>query len=63
LPFNDPASWSICDLARVHSDCRGFIGGVLQGDYLYLAPFETDAGCHVGMMTRIDISSQTPWSA
>ena len=63
LPFDDPASWSICDLARVHSDCRGFIGGVLQGDYLYLAPFETDAGCQVGMMTRIDLSSQTPWSA
>ncbi|MCX7180151.1 MAG: hypothetical protein NTX56_15760 [Proteobacteria bacterium] len=60
-PFDDPASWSFCDLAEAHPDCRGFIGGVVHGGHLYLPPFETDAGRHSGLAARIDVDQEGIW--
>ena len=60
--FDDPASWSYCDLAQAHPDARGFIGAVATGGHLYLAPFETDAGRHSGVVLRLDLNSpHLPW--
>jgi hypothetical protein len=53
--FDDPASWSMCDLGKVDPACRGFIGGALKDGYLYLAPFEIDAGCHSGLAVRVKL--------
>ncbi|MFA7238805.1 MAG: hypothetical protein WC091_01730 [Sulfuricellaceae bacterium] len=61
-PFDDPASWSICDLVRADPACKGFIGGVQHAGYLYLAPFETDAGCHSGLAVRVKLDEESVWS-
>lgn len=62
--FDDPASWSYCDLAQAHPDARGFIGAVASGGHLYLAPFETDAGRHSGLALRLDLApGRLPWQA
>lgn len=61
-PFGDAASWSICDLGKVDPACRGFIGGVIKDGWLYLAPFETDAGAHSGLAARISLAEQDIWS-
>ena len=60
--FTNPASWSICDLALIHPDLRGFIGGVIDGDWLYLPPFETDAGQHSGLAARVKLDRAEIWS-
>lgn len=60
--FDDPASWSICDIARADPACRGFIGGALHAGHLYLAPFETDAGCHSGLAVRLKLDQENIWS-
>ncbi len=59
--FTDPASWAICDTGRVHPDCRGFMGGVIHDGYLYMPPFEIDAGEHSGLMVRLQLGCETPW--
>ncbi|MBF0468710.1 MAG: hypothetical protein HQK61_07475, partial [Desulfamplus sp.] len=51
----DPSAWTICDAARVHPDCRGLMGGVIHDKYLYMAPFEIDAGEHSGLMVRVNL--------
>lgn len=61
--FDDPASWSICDLGLVDPACRGFIGGALHGSKMYLAPFETDAGCHSGLAACVTLDQDGVWSA
>ncbi|MBF0205220.1 MAG: hypothetical protein HQK67_13195, partial [Desulfamplus sp.] len=61
LEFNNPCAWSICDTARAHPDCRGLMGGVIHGGYLYMAPFETDAGEHSGLMVRLKLEAIEPW--
>ncbi|MBF0099474.1 MAG: hypothetical protein HQK77_01055 [Desulfobacterales bacterium] len=53
--FTDPNSWTILDTAIVNPACRGFIGGVLHNGYLYMAPFEIDAGQHSGLMIRVKL--------
>lgn len=61
--FTQPGSWSICDTARAHVDCRGFISGVVHAGHLYLAPFETDAGQHSGLVLRLNLQQENLWSA
>ncbi len=61
-PFDDRASWSYCDLTQAHADCRGFIGGVVHDGYLYLPPFETDAGQHSGLAVKMALT-QVAWVA
>ena len=61
-PFEDPASWATCDLASHAPEARGFMGAALHGRHLYLAPFETDAGRHSGLVARIDIERTDSWS-
>jgi hypothetical protein len=53
--FHDPASWSYADLTQAHPQARGFIGAVPAHGHLYLAPFETDAGCHSGVALRLNL--------
>ncbi len=59
--FKDPKSWAICDTTRVHPDCRGFMGGVINDGYLYMPPFEIDAGEHSGLMVRLQLNCDIPW--
>lgn len=59
--FDDPASWSSCDLTRAHPQARGFIGAVAVAGQLYLAPFETDAGCHSGVAVRLRLDNEDLW--
>ncbi|WP_281560627.1 hypothetical protein [Thalassomonas sp. RHCl1] len=59
--FDDPDSWSVCDLALADPACRGFIGGVIHQQHLYLAPFETDTGCHSGLAARLDLNLEQVW--
>jgi hypothetical protein len=60
--FAAASSWSFHDLARDHPDARGFIGAALQGDALYLAPFETAAGRHSGLVARLRLGAENLWS-
>ena len=60
--FHDPAAWSVRDLGRDHPAARGFIGAVLHGGHLYLAPFETDAGQHSGLVARLRLDAANLWS-
>jgi hypothetical protein len=60
--FDDPRAWSFCDLGRLHADARGFIGGAAHGEHLYLAPFETDAGRHSGLVARLRRDAEHLWS-
>jgi hypothetical protein len=59
--FDDPASWTYCDLAQAHPDARGFIGAVPLSGHLYLAPFETDAGRHSGVALRLNLRHDALW--
>lgn len=59
--FDDPASWSICDLGRADPACRGFIGGAVQAGQLYLSPFETDAGRPSGLAARLRLDQESLW--
>jgi len=60
--FDDPASWSICDVGRVDAAARGFIGGVLHAGYLYLVPYEIDASCHSGLAARVKLDKEDIWT-
>ena len=62
MDFNDAASWSFCDLARVEPACRGFMGGAVHAGKLYLAPYEIDAGRHSGLAVRIDLDREDIWT-
>lgn len=60
--FDDPSSWSFCDIGAIDPNGRGFIGGALLGGYLYLAPFETDAGRHSGLAVRLKLDDESLWT-
>ncbi|QEP44743.1 hypothetical protein D5085_17330 [Ectothiorhodospiraceae bacterium BW-2] len=55
LAFDDPAAWHFCDTATLHSGSRGYIGGAIVGDALYMAPFETAPGAHTGLVARVGL--------
>ncbi|WP_111977556.1 hypothetical protein [Algibacillus agarilyticus] len=59
--FEAPESWSICELENASSNCKGFIGGLIQKKKLYLAPFEIDAGCHSGVVACIQLDKDDIW--
>lgn len=61
--FDDPAAWSFRDLGHDHPMAKGFIGAALHGGHLYLAPFETDAGCHSGLVARLRLDAPNLWSS
>jgi len=63
MDFAAPAAWSFHDLGRDHPLARGFIGGARHGEHLYLAPFETDAGCHSGLVARLRTDAEHLWSS
>jgi hypothetical protein len=63
MDFAAAAAWSFHDLGRDHPLARGFIGGALHGGHLYLAPFETDAGCHSGLVARLCTDAEQLWSS
>jgi hypothetical protein len=53
LPFGTAASYAIFDTAaNVNSNSIGFAGGVFDGRYVYLVPF--DNGSFFGQITRYD---------
>ena len=61
LPFTEKAAWSVCDTAAYHPTSKGYIGGTVVGDYLYLAPYEIAPGMQTGLVARIDLRDQTLW--
>src|SRR5262245_51488216 len=64
--LDDPTKWSTVDVSAVHPAARGFHGGVFDGRYVYLVPFEGGGQWH-GIVLRYD--SELPfgdtrsWSA
>jgi hypothetical protein len=59
--FASAASWRFCDMAVIHPDNKGFIGGVFDGRFIYLPPFETEEGKHSGRTVRIDTRAAGIW--
>ena len=59
--FADEASWRMCDLAAIHPDNKGFIGGAFDGTHLYLPPFETEEGKHSGRTVRLRVDAGEIW--
>ena len=37
--FCSGRSWQVYDLTQVHADCKGFIGAIFDGHYLYFVPY------------------------
>ncbi len=62
LPFTDPAAWQTCNTTAHHAGSRGFIGGAVVGDDLYMAPFETEPGNHTGLVVRVNLRDESIWS-
>jgi hypothetical protein len=54
------AAWTTFDLTTVDPEAKDFAGGVFDGRYLYLAPFENDFGAS-GVVARYD--TQAPYNA
>lgn len=59
--FNNFNAWSICDTSNYHPLSKGYIGGTIIGDYLYMAPYETAAGVHSGIVIQINLNEPTIW--
>ena len=60
-PFLDPAAWSVCDTTAYHPMSKGYIGGALKDDYLYLAPYETAPSVQSGLIVRINLTDKSVW--
>lgn len=41
--FSAPSAWTTFDVASLNAGARGFIGGVFDGRYIYLAPYSNGA--------------------
>jgi len=59
--FTDKKNWNVLILTDYHKKGRGFIGGTLAGDFLYLAPFETELHVYNSLFFRIDIKNNNIW--
>jgi len=55
-PFSIPDSWQVYDLAQVDATCKGFIGAVYDGCYLYFVPYNNGQGRY-GQVLRYDVRS------
>lgn len=52
-PFDKKESWCVVDLqALVHPQAKGFISGSIDGQYLYLAPYQSSWMQHHGLALR-----------
>lgn len=62
--FDDPAAWETFDSTLVNPASRGFVDGLFDGRYLYLAPHFN--GVHHGQVTRYDthqpFTQATSWA-
>lgn len=52
--FTDEKSWSFFDTTQISANSKGFIGGVFDGRYLYLVPYQLNHTTHHGQVTRYD---------
>jgi hypothetical protein len=59
--FTAAASWTIFDLTTVDPLCRGYLGGVFDGRYLYLVPQNTPF-IALRYDTTAPLASTTSWS-
>lgn len=59
--FTNPASWNIYDTTRLHENNKGFIGGAFDGQFIYLAPYETEANKHTGQVLRLKTDASEIW--
>jgi len=59
--FSSTASWRFYDTGEIHPDNKGFIGGVFDGRFVYLPPFETEENKHSGRTVRIDTRASAIW--
>jgi hypothetical protein len=60
--FTDPLAWSFLDTEAVHPLSKGYIGGCVVDDRLFMAPYETEPGLHTGRMACIDLRATEGWS-
>ena len=56
LSFTSSSSYTIFNTATVVSTSKGFRGGIFDGKYLYLVPFNNGSGSDFGQITRYDTS-------
>ncbi|CAK0775073.1 conserved hypothetical protein [Gammaproteobacteria bacterium] len=61
LPFINSDAWSVFDTTTYHAMSKGYIGGAVIGNYLYMAPYETSPANHSGLITRIDLNIRSVW--
>lgn len=65
--FTDKASWQSFDTSTVNARCKGFLGAVYDGRYVYYAPYY-DGASQDGLVPRFDtqatggFSDKTSWS-
>ena len=59
--FTSADSWRFFDTGEIHPNNKGFIGGVFDGRFVYLPPFETEENKHSGQTVRIDTHAPGIW--
>ena len=52
--FASATSWQVYDTTQVHPKSKGFVGGVFDGRFVYLVPYQLDYTTHHGQVTRYD---------
>ena len=50
----DPQGWQVFDMTRVDPTCKGFIGCVFDGQFVYLVPYNNGLGRY-GQVARFDV--------
>ncbi|MGN7610532.1 hypothetical protein ACQZV8_00420 [Magnetococcales bacterium HHB-1] len=60
-PFDDPKSWRICNTEEAFEESKGYIGGVVAGEYLYMTPYETGPKQHTGTVARFHLKDNALW--
>jgi hypothetical protein len=62
--FADIHSWQVYDVTEVDVTCKGFIGAVSDGQYLYFVPYNNGEGRYGQVLrynTRADFASAQSW--
>jgi hypothetical protein len=54
--FGSASSWSTFDTASANKNAKGFCGATFDGRYVYLVPYENDAG-YDGVVTQYDTTA------
>lgn len=61
--FADPASWRGVDVSAFDARLKGFIGGVFDGRFVYLVPFDDTAGVVVTRYDTLgDFAAASSWT-